>query len=128
MKIIADFTTPTITKPELEQVEKEKMEYKLIDTYLRTPGLKLWSYNSLKDELKQIIIAKKETLVLEPDEFGKLKATGNSNEETNVDGRNIHFEAVSHKSATNRIKKYKDGKIKELCNLRKPSKNGLKLW
>ena len=66
--------------------------------------------------------------MLEPDEFGKLKATGNSNGETNVDSRNIHFEAVSLKSAKNRIKKYKDGKIKELCNLRKPSKNGLKLW
>lgn len=39
------------TKPEMENVEKEKQEYKLIGKYLRRKGLNLYAYNQAKDEL-----------------------------------------------------------------------------
>jgi len=40
---------------QIEHVEQEKMEYKLIDTFLRTPGLKLWFYNPETEVIAEVI-------------------------------------------------------------------------
>ena len=45
-----------------------------------------------------------------------------------VDARDIHFEALNLETAQKRVNKYKQGKIKELCNLRVPTTNSLKLF
>jgi hypothetical protein len=109
-----------IDKPEMEMVEKEKQEYKLVGQYLRTKGLRMFSYNSLKDELKEVSIENKKEVTMVMDAEGKLNAKDLGFEECEVDSRNIHFEALNMKNAKKRVQKYKDGKLKELCNLRNP--------
>lgn len=116
-----------VNKPEMEMVEQEKDEYKLIGKYIRTKGLTLFSYNSMKDELRIVKIDKKKdlTITFEEAQMGTKEV---SEEECTVDSRNIHFEALNMKNAKKRVQKWKDGKIKELCNLREPSEEGIKLW
>lgn len=116
------------SKPELEQVEKEKQEYNLLGKYIRTKGLMLFAYNTTKDELIQLTVKKKKEAILVFDAEGKLNTANLSHEECEVDARNIHFEALNIASATKRLQKYKDGKIKELCNLREPTENSIKLF
>lgn len=127
MRVAAENINST-TKTQMEQVEKKKHEYKLIGKYLRTRGLKLYAYNSLKDELKEIVITKKETVNIIPDENGKLVPVNLSLEETQVDSRHEHFEALNFRTAERRVLRYKSGIIKELCNLRKPSIDGIKFY
>lgn len=129
MDILNDkFNKNPVSKPELEQIEKEKVEYKLIGKYLRTPGLRLYSYNSLKDELKELEITVKDTVSLVPDENNQLVPTEQSSEEVQVDTRNIHFEALNQRTAKNRVSKYKKDKIKELCNLREHNPDGINFY
>lgn len=117
----------SFSKPEMELVEKEKQEYKLIGKFMRTKGLRLFSYNS-KGELKELAINKKKEAILTFNHEGKLAADNLTHEEVMVDARDIHFEALNLKSAQKRLNNYKQGKIKELCNLRVPSTNSLKLF
>jgi len=122
------FSEEKISKPEIERVQKEKDEYKLVGKYMRTKGLMLFAYNPMKDELKLIKVDKKKDAVLTFDVGGKGGVHDAVAEECNVDSRNIHFEALNMKSAQKRVQKYKDGKTKELYNLKEPSTEGIKLW
>lgn len=122
-----DMQKKATSKPEMEMVENEKDEFKLIGKYIRTKGLMLFSYNSMKDELRIVEISKKKDAKINIVD-GRLTKGEQSEEECTVDSRNIHFEALNLKNAIKRVQKYKDGKIKELCNLREPSKEGIKLW
>jgi len=116
------------TKPEMENVEREKQEYKLIGKYLRRKGLKLYAYNSLQDELTEVDIRTKDAVHLIPDENGKMAPVDLGLEEATVDSRHIHFEALNMVNAEKRLTRFKAGKIKELCNLRVPNPNGIKLF
>ena len=79
------------TKPEIENVEREKIEHKLIGKYLRRKGLKLYAYNSMRNELKEVDITTKDAVNLVPDEDGKLMPVDLGLEEATVDSRHIHF-------------------------------------
>lgn len=116
-----------VNKPEIEMVEQEKDEYKLIGKYVRTKGLALFSYNSMKDEIKIVKVDKKKDLSITFEE-AQIGTKDVAEEECTVDSRNIHFEALNMKNAKKRVQKWRDGKIKELCNLREPSEEGIKLW
>ena len=120
----------SFSKPEIEQVQKQKQEYKLIGKYLRTKGLRLFSFNSLRDiELKEVIISTKDEVHLSFNEYGKLAPVDLGMEECQVDSRDIHFEALRMESAVKRVEKWKKGKIKELCNLRNPEElDSIKLY
>lgn len=131
MNILNDKTDQNhVALNQMEHVEQEKMEYKLIDTFLRTPGLKLWFYNpeteviaevvekEIEKGTAQMVITGEKDYVIEDFEHKSI----------NIDTRNIYFEALHWKSAENRVKKYEAGKIKQLCNLRKPTGMSLKLW
>jgi len=107
-------------KPEIENVEKEKMEYTLLGTFQRTRGLKLFAYNYLDDIVSEIKIKPKSTLNIKI-ENNKCIPSDEAPEEATVDNRFIHFEALNMKNAIRRLNKYKSGKLKELCNLRKPN-------
>jgi len=114
-------------KPEIERVEREKDEYKLIGKYLRKKGLRLYAYNYMKEELYECDIRKKEAVNLIPEE-GKLIPVNLGLEEVTVDTRYIHFEALNQKNAEKRIRRWKEGKIKDLCNLREYKPNDIKLF
>ena len=116
------------TKPEIENVEREKIEHKLIGKYLRRKGLKLYAYNSMRNELKEVDITTKDAVNLVPDEDGKLMPVDLGLEEATVDSRHIHFEALNMVNAEKRLAKFKASKIKELCNLRVPDPDGIKLF
>jgi len=118
--LLKETSDKTTSKPEMENVEREKQEYKLIGTFLRTRGLKLYAYNSLKNLLTEVDITHGDTIHLIPDENGKLRAVDLELEKATVDSRDIHFEALNWKNAEKRLKKFKQGEIKELCNLKEP--------
>jgi hypothetical protein len=118
--LLKESSDKTTSKPEMENVEREKQEYKLIGSYLRTRGLKLFAYNSLKNKLFEVEIEHGDTLHLLPDENGKLRAVDLELEKATVDSRDIHFEALNWKNAEKRLRNFKKGRIKELCNLREP--------
>lgn len=125
--LLKESSDKTTSKPEMENVEREKEEYKLIGTYLRRRGLKLYSYNRSKDTLTECEITRGATLHLLPDENGKLKVVDLELEKAIVDSRNIYFESVNFKNAEKRLRNYKAGKVKELCNLREPG-NGINFF
>jgi len=116
------------SKPGMENAEREKQEYKLIGKYLRRKGLKLYAYNSMRNELNEVDITIKDAVHLVPDDDGKLEPIDLGLEEATVDSSHIHFEALNMVNAVKRLAKFKAGKIKELCNLRVPNPDGIKLF
>jgi len=102
---------------EIENVENEKQEYKLVGTFIRNRSLKLFSYNHLKGEINLIEENKDDevNMVLKK---GKLQAEYNVNTEAFVNTNNTHFEALNFKTAEKRVEKFKKALIKDLCNLR----------
>ena len=107
----------SVNKPEIEQQEKEKQEYKLIGRFIRRKGMKLFQYNPTKDEIIEIDIQPKTQMVLAKTKNG-LDYIDIAQEEATVDSNQIHFESLNWKNAKKRVKKYKKGKLKELSNIR----------
>lgn len=56
MNIIPEQNLTQVRRTEIEQVQKEKHEYKMLGTYLRTRGLKLFAYNPVTKQLKEVVI------------------------------------------------------------------------
>ena len=116
-----------VSKPEVENIVKDKIEYKHLISYLYTKGLKIFSYNHFTDKVEEVIIKYSDTIHIVPRD-GELVAVDMEFEKAFVDPRLQYFEALNLKSAIARVKRYKAGKLKELCNLREPSKEGIKFW
>ena len=74
----------------------------------------------------EVEIKHRETLNLIPTIDGTLKSI-DAGAKCTVDSRNTYFEALNFASASNRLKNYQSGKIKELSNLKKPSE-GIKFF
>ena len=89
----------------------------------------MYAYNPLKDEIKEIKPIVKKDVALVVSEEGTLIKKEEAKEEVMVDPRNIFFEALNSRNAIKRVNKYKQGKIKELCNLiRKQDKKPILPW
>lgn len=116
-----------VHKPDMEQVQQEKHEYKLLGTYLYTRGLTLFGYNHFEDDIFRVEVKYGDTIHLAPID-GKLMPIDYESEKCVIDSRFAYFEALNYKTAKERVLKFKQGKIAELCNLRKPSKDGIKFW
>ena len=128
MNIVPDITKANaVSNPEIEQVQQEKMEYMLLGTFLRTKGLNLFYYNPVNGEIKEATITYSNTIHLYkfPDGFVTIDW---ESQKTTVDSRVMYFESLNMKSAIHRVKRFKQGLIKELCNLRVPSKEGIKFY
>jgi len=111
----------------IELSTQEKQEYKLLGKYGRTPGLRIFSYNHIKDKLIEIKIISNKIAVF-PSGPDSEVINEVAHERAEVDGRFEYFEALNERSARKRLEKYKAGKIKQLCNLR-PAPNGcIRLW
>lgn len=121
MKIINNTSDDFVKKSDIEHVENEKQEYKLVGRFRRTPGLKLFSYNSSSDELKELVHEKETLLKLNDDGT----SSDFSSQKANIDSRNIQFESLNMKNAIKRVDKYKSGKIKSLSNLKQVKENKL---
>jgi len=128
MNIINDNSDITKTnKPDIEQVEKKKQEYYLLGTFLRTRGLRMFGFNHLKNEVFEVKIQYGNTIHLVPIE-GKLMPVDLEAEKCTVDSRFEYFEALNFESANKRVSKYKQGKLSELCNLKKPNPDGIRFF
>ena len=111
-----------ITKNKIEQIQKKKIEYKLLGTFMRTKGLRLYSYNILSLKIEELKIKYSNQVIVISDGFGGLTYFDPEKQKVNIDSKNIHFEALNIRSAERRVNKYLQGKIKELSNLKKPCK------
>lgn len=125
MNILNDKTDVVSTKnTEIESVETQKQEYKLIGTFMRTRGLKLFGYNYIKDYVFEVEIKYSNTINLVNID-GVLKAVDFESEKCTVDAMCTYFESLNLKNANKRVIKYKQGQIKELSNLKKPNPEGI---
>lgn len=127
MKELEPHIKSDFKKPEIENIEREKKEYFLLGTYLKTPGLKIFYYNSQKNEVHELYIKKCKTLIIKPID-GELIAMDYEASKVQVDSRWTFFEALNMRTANKRLQKFKQGKIKELFNLKTPSKEGIKFY
>jgi len=116
-----------ISKPEIENVENEKEEYKLIGTFFRRKGLKLYSYSSMTGKLAEVSINKGDLLHIVNDGNGGLTVIDPEFQKAMVNSNDTHFEALNYSNAKRRLRKFKDGLIKELCNLKEPG-DGIKFY
>lgn len=107
-----------VQKSQQEQVQQQKREYYLLGTYLRTKGLKVFFYNPINEEVKELEIKYSDTIHLVP-MGGKLIPTDYENQKCQVDSRCTYFEALNYNSAMKRFNNFKQGKINDLCNLKK---------
>lgn len=102
---------------EIEKVENEKQEYKIVGSFLRTKGLKLFSYNHFKSELSIIEESSDEDVKLTLVD-GKLIPKYNTCTEAFINSNDTHFEALNIKTAKKRVERFLNGKIESLSNLR----------
>ena len=106
-----------LSKASVENIQKKKTEYKLIASFMRSKGLKLFSYSILLNEVVEVAIRySNEAHVFH--NGTKLDWFDPETSRSNIDSSNIHFEALNIKTAKARVLRFKNGAIKELCNLK----------
>lgn len=123
MTMLFEEPTRPDLKPEIEVVEKEKMEYTLLAKVIRRKGLKLFAYNFKEATLNEVILKENKVLILEQTGGTQKQSRFQANADTSC---NVYFEALNFKSAINRLKKFQEGKVKDLRNLRVYNGNPLR--
>jgi len=104
------------SKPEVEHVEKQKQEYKLIGSFWRTKGLNLYSYSPFDGSLHKVDIKYSDTIHLEAID-GELVPVDKEMQKATVDTRFVYFEALRDESAIKRVCRYKHD-LSKMCNLK----------
>ena len=113
---------------EIEQVQQEMQEFKLLGTYLRTVGLNLYCYNPHKDTVEYVEVkSNSKTCVLKPLKVGYL-IEDYERPKIEVNPNWDYFEALNYKNACKRVEKFKQGKIKSIWNLRIPNKKNAAIF
>jgi len=117
-----------VRQNEIEQVQQEKQEFKLLGTYFRTVGLNLYCYNPHKDIVEEVEVkSNSKTCVLVPLKIGYL-IEDYEKPKIEVNTTWDYFEALNLKNAVKRIEKFKQGKINSIWNLRIPNKNAMSIF
>lgn len=117
-----------LDKPEIEQVQQEKQEYKLLGSYHRTAGLRLFCYNPHNDSVEMVDETKSsDTCIVEFLKRGHIISDFNTPKIT-VDPNWDYFEVLNLENAIKRVMKYKNGEIKKLSNLQPPRKSTINLF
>jgi hypothetical protein len=127
MKLIEDYSEEIINKPGIEVIEKEKKEHRLIGSFLRTPGLNLYAFDYRENKVYRLNIIKNTMAAVNIRE-NKLKVKPVRNDKIFIDSKHIPFEALNDRTAQNRVNKFIQGKIKELCNLKRKNLNPINLF
>jgi hypothetical protein len=99
----------------------------LLGTFLRTKGLNLFYYDPSNEIVKEAKIKYSDTIHVYK-LLDKFITVDWESQKTTIEGRFIYFECLNLKSAYERVRKFKSGKIKELANLRKPNAEGIKFY
>ena len=117
----------TARQNDIEQVQQEKQEFKLLGTYYRTAGLNLYCYNPHKDKVEEVEVkSNSATCILIPLEKGYL-IEDYEKPKIDVSPNWDYFEALNMKNAVKRVEKFKQGKIKSIWNLRIPNSTAMSL-
>lgn len=128
MDIVPDNTRKKSTaKPVMEQVEREKQEYKLLGTVKRTKGLMLFSYDPRNDTLIEIKEDCDKTAVVCVDE-DELIIKKASTRKATINLQCIQFESLNWNNAKKKVQRFKEGKIKQLFNLKPYNPDGINLF
>ena len=88
-------------KAEVHQEQNQKVEYKFIGSCFIKNGCKLYSYDSEKDEMKEVAVSKKASINLNKEVV--------NNKESQHNPKFLYFQAINEKNARRKLKKYKDG-------------------
>jgi len=128
MELIDNKNLDLLSKDKIEQVQKKKVEYKLLGTFQRTKGLSIFSYSHLTGKLVRLEIKYSTQVEVIPDGKGGLTWFDPAHQKVNIDSKNVHFEALNYRSAQKRVNKFKDGTIEQLENLKPPAKNKIEFW
>lgn len=105
-----------LKKDQIEHVEDQKQEYKLIGSFFRSKGLKLYSFNPFDETLHEVKIKYSDTIHVEI-QAGKMVLVDKEVQKTTVDTRFVYFEALNIRSAKKRVKKHRNN-LTTLCNLK----------
>lgn len=116
-----------VLKNDMEMVVKEKMEYTILGTYEIKKGLSLFSYNPSNGEILLVEIQRGSVMSTALTTEGWVYWDEEMDKAT-IDSNLYYFQALRLKSANARVKKWKEGKIKDLFNLEKPSNNSIDLF
>lgn len=120
MKITHHIPDHNDQRTEEQRLVDQKKEYKLVETFLRTPGTRLFGYDVANNELYCVEEVERQTVhLINTDDTACRSAMINTNHE--------YFEAISWKTARKRINKYQSEKIRQLSNLRKKG-NGINFF
>lgn len=114
-------------KNEIEQVQQQKQEFKLLGTYLKTPGLNLYCYNPHTNTIEEVTIIKPKTCIMITLDDGSYIVQPYEKSRIEVNPNWDYFEKSNMSNAIKHLNKYKQGKIKTLWNLKIPPKNGSKI-
>lgn len=130
MDLTPNNATKFLTRQETEQLKQEKQEYFLLGTFVRNRSLKLFGYNhkeEFPDDIFELKIEHGNTVYL-VEKDNKLVPYDPLVEKCTVDSRFIYFESLNFENARRRVNNYKSGKIKTLCNLKKPNNEGINFF
>ena len=127
MNLFTNAKLEHLSKDKIEKIQKKKTEYKLLGTFMRTKGLKLFSYNSISGEVKELKIKYSNQVTIISDGEGGLTYYDPEMQKVNIDSNNTHFEALNLISAIDRVEKSKQG-LKDLCNLKKKTNNKINFF
>lgn len=128
MNILNDKTDITsFSTVEMEQVQQDETEYTLLGTFLRRKGMNLYYYNPKDNEVKEATIKFSDTIHIYklPDRWLTVDW---EYQRCTVEGMFIYFESLNIYNAKKRVDKWKRREIKELANLKVPSKEGIKFF
>lgn len=127
MEIVPNLIKDNFSRPQIEQLQQKQHEYYLLGSYWLSKGLKLFSYNPTNSELKEVKIVYSDTITIYKID-GILVTIDLETTKCTVDSRNYYFESLNMNTAKNRVEKFKNGKIKELFNLRNKPNKTIKLF
>lgn len=127
MKVDTIIRQDELEKYKVELIQKQKQEFKLLKTFFKTAGLKLYCYNTHKDKIEEVLIkSTSKTCVLKPVDGGYL-VEDYERPKVQVNQNWYYFEALNMKSAEKLVNKFKAEKINNLSNLRLYSESKMKL-
>tara|TARA_B110000046_G_scaffold112952_1_gene120146 strand:+ start:1301 stop:1684 length:384 start_codon:yes stop_codon:yes gene_type:complete len=117
MNLLNNKSQDKLSKDKIEKIQKKKTEYKMLASFSRSKGLKLYSYNIISQKIEELCItySNEAHMFYNGEELDWYDPAYNK---VNVDSKNIHFEVLNMENAIRRVNNYRKGKINDLFNLK----------
>lgn len=115
MNLLQKQREDVVSNSDIEHVELHKQEYKLIGSFMRTKGLRLYSFNPQDESLHEVKMRHGDTIHVEIQD-GKMVCIDKEMQKAVVDTRFIYFECLNRSSAKRRVHRSRQS-LGKLCNL-----------